>query len=130
MAAASNGVRVILAVDPGISCCGCALFASDGVLHRAWLARSALTPAAGIVTRCAEMALQVTSAVHDHIDVFVGEWPQIYTRRKSKGDPNVSLLPLAGVIGGIAACMSDATLKQVRDGMASRRKLLEQPPFA
>lgn len=105
---------MILSVDAGINACGCALFKegqgfSQGayVLHRAWLAKSDLRTEAASLERCVSMARAVVRGLSleevQGLIVFAGEWQQAYTRAKSKGNPNKSLLPLVGVLAAIAA---------------------------
>ncbi len=106
---------MILSVDGGINCCGCALF-KGYELHRAWLVRSVVRTEASFLERCVLMARGVMRSLTleeiQTIKVFVGEWPQIYTRNKSKGNPNTSLVPLAGVIAAIAAQLPAAKVVQ------------------
>lgn len=90
---------MILAVDPGIRGCGCATF-DDGILTRAWYVVNPIAKGDDVET-CLTMAGAVwrtttgsaIPGVFTHVAI---EWPRVYTRDKSKGDPN-DLLPLVAV---------------------------------
>jgi RNase H-fold protein (predicted Holliday junction resolvase) len=95
---------MVLAVDPGVRGCGCALFAPDGVLVRA-----AYVPGAKVGDRAAAwvpMARAVATwadFVHSPIQLVI-ELPQVYQGSKQTGDPN-DLIDLAAIVGGICAIM-------------------------
>lgn len=106
---------MILCLDPGITCSGVALF--DGlVLRKAGLARAPKTDAP-YPARAAQMARQVQAwrllgaTPTSLVDIIVAEWPQVYQRggpTKTKGDPNVITLPLAGVVSATCALFPNA----------------------
>jgi len=102
-------MRTLLAVDPGLSCSGVAVF--DALDHS--LQRAAPITALGrdrlqIPQRCLMMAAAIR-AYGDTPDYLVCEWPQIYTSGKGKGDPN-DLIPLAVICGMLAAQYPSASV--------------------
>lgn len=100
---------MILALDPGLNASGCALFDS-GTLQRAWLVRPYRESIDSNLQRIRRMARQIYACLPDFernaISALVGEWPQVYTAGKGKGDPN-DLLPLAGVVAGVACLLPE-----------------------
>jgi hypothetical protein len=93
---------VILAVDPGVHLCGCALFIGDQ-LATAWLEEKG--PRA------------IWSAVdpkwREHVRVIV-EVPQVYGRSRSKGDPN-DLINVALVAGAIVGLFPNTRIVRPRE---------------
>lgn len=124
-ARASSSPAYLLCVDPGLNASGVALFRGDRLVEAA-----CLRPRDGVIetpvkrhavigARVAIMARLVVlwcdaaicrsiddpenpagSRVAATPDEVAVEWPQIYTRDKSEGDPN-DLLPLAGVCAAV-----------------------------
>jgi len=101
----------ILAVDPGIQGCGCAVF-KDGTLQYANYVKNI-----GGDVLCCSMARSVDiwlwsfTCDLSEMDEIIMEYPKVYTQGHLKGDPN-DLLPLAGVDAAIAMlsqCRSDAS---------------------
>lgn len=101
---------LILGIDPGLNACGCALLeASTGYLQRAWVARSIAGPGDEPLRRIVRMADAVWDSMGDTFDVrslgsLICEWPEVYAPRRGRKrvDPNVSLVPLAGVVAAVA----------------------------
>lgn len=96
----------ILAVDPSLTCTGWAEF------QGCELVRCGIIP-----TRSGAplfQRIQAPAAILGSRDVppylLVIEWPQIYTRTKSKGDPN-DLLPVAAVAGAIISSVGALTVR-------------------
>lgn len=110
----------LAAVDPGLNRSGVALF------HRGdlWDVQCVHYPDVGSVGgRAIEMGLAIGGYVLGRVstvDVLAAEWPQIYQRGqgRTKGNPN-DLVPLAGVIGAVAA---DVSPKQTRIFLPSEWK--------
>jgi len=106
---------MILAVDPGLRHCGCAVFSSSTYELRA----AALVKNTNLKDRGPKAHLQMASAVGDWAranSYFSGahlilEYPRIYVdqQRRAANDPN-DLLELAGVDGAIAAWFLPALL--------------------
>lgn len=94
----------LLAVDPSLSCTGYALF-DCGELRTCGVFKT--TPADPLRDRLGYAAGLL--AEHTNLDLLVIEWPQIYARAKSKGDPN-DLLMVAGVAAGILISVDAATV--------------------
>lgn len=96
---------MILAVDPGIRGCGCALFSGGRLYSVAYVKNG--TRSKNVVRDAESMARDVWRWAGD-VDELVVEWPQIYATRirsgESTGDPN-DLLGLAAVDGAVAAHM-------------------------
>lgn len=111
----------VLAVDPGIRYPAAALFV-DGVLVSA--SRVKLKTAWAklpVAERVLTVAREIRTWYGGKITVnptkvdYVFEWPQVYTRLKSKGDPN-DLMPLAGV----GMCLAGLLYDQIHElGMHS-----------
>lgn len=99
---------MILAVDPGLRACGCAVFSSFSYELRA----AALVKNTNLKDRGPQAHLQMASAVGEWAranSYFSGahlvlEYPRIYVDQQRRGanDPN-DLLELAGVDGAITA---------------------------
>lgn len=93
--------RPLLSVDPGVRACGCALWDTDGRLLDGWLVKNPCDerfPSEGQLWK--DMALAVWASVHPIPHDLAIEYPQVYARSKSKGDPN-DLISVAGVVGAI-----------------------------
>lgn len=86
----------VLAVDPGVSCCGWAAFDCETELVACDLARG----------EPAEMVDELSRFAAGHTpSVVVIELPQVYLQRRWKGDPN-DLIRLAVVVGRIRQALS------------------------
>ena len=97
---AATSKQWLLAVDPSIRSTGVALFRSGDLISADVIkASDAKASTADIGMRTLRMAQEVVAWVGGcdaAPGTLVGEYPQIYTTDKSKGDPN-DLLALAGV---------------------------------
>lgn len=93
-------MTTLLAVDPGLRYPAAAWFV-NGVLHKASRVKVKYDPKQPILERCRDISLAITDWCPDTPDKIIAEYPQVYTREKSKGDPN-NLIPLAC----IGACLS------------------------
>jgi len=98
----------LVAIDPGLRLAGLAVFA-DGVLVHAELVqtRKAAKDEMDPLRLNAHVAAYLTRSVREHVRgsdplTVVAEWPRVFGRGRSKGDPN-DLLPLAGCS---AACVA------------------------
>lgn len=101
----------LLSIDPGIRGCGVAVFENAILKEAAYIKNPA---AAGNLTHeAATMAKEVVlwARLSGTIDELAVEWPRVYATQirmgKSKADPN-DLLPLAGVVTGVAVGLSPA----------------------
>lgn len=107
---------MILAIDPGLRACGCAVFSSSTYE----LCAAALVKNTNLKDRGPQAHLQMASAVGEWAranSYFSGahlvlEYPRIYVDQQRRGanDPN-DLLELAGVDGAITAWFLPAVLK-------------------
>lgn len=99
--------RRLLALDPSITRIGLAYF-EDGELVAAKAIKIESSKGQDISDRALDAAREAAAWAraqgHCPIDLAC-EWPQVYTRDKSKGDPK-ALVPLAGVCVGVAALLS------------------------
>lgn len=99
----------LLALDPGLRGCGVAVF-NDEVLAWAGYTRNPVKGDGLDAVVC--MARAVKDVVPVTRDVggvtVVAERMQVYTAGKGKGDPN-DLIPLAAIVGGIAAMFCGTT---------------------
>lgn len=107
--------RFMLCVDPGKSSAGVALF-RDEKLQSATCTRLGKDASTDITARAVELAEAIFTWTrrtledawkgdwHD-IDALIVECPQVYTRGKSKGDPE-DLLPLVALCGALGARFS------------------------
>ncbi len=98
-------VSDLLALDPSIARCGLALFHDGDLIASGCVAglhglKDTLARVVYISEACTNWVLQQSARP----DEFIVEWPQVYTRDKSKGDPK-GLLPLAGVAGCVAGIL-------------------------
>jgi len=95
---------MILAIDPGVRGCGCALLspAAPNLLRAA-----AYVPSSSTEER-ASAWIEMTRAVEDwarniaNVTQVVVELPRVYQGQKQKGDPN-DLIDLAAVVGALCA---------------------------
>lgn len=93
----------LLTIDPGINGCGIAAFSDDGRVARAYYVKNPCPKNNPMPERVVRMVATITASVNGvGLDTLLVEVPQIYTRGKSKGDPN-DLIPLAGISYGIAS---------------------------
>jgi hypothetical protein len=96
----------LLAVDPGLRGCGCALFVATSVkLHSADLVWAGyvgtlLRSDSLLSARWKDLAELVARTGGSQVFELAIELPQVYDRSKSKGDPN-DLIALAGLVGTI-----------------------------
>lgn len=98
---------MILVCDPGIRGCGVALLSLEKKLKACAHVKNPMKTGNGIAE-----VLSMASAVEGwvrcvsdgRIEHFVGEFPQVYTASKSKGDNN-DLLPLVGVVCSVATIL-------------------------
>ena len=101
---------MMLAFDPGLRCSGVALF-SDAVLRRAWVVRSKLGPMHPQLERIRDMSRSVVRSLTiqelQAVDTLATEWPVAYPpkRGRKRVDPNVSVLPLAGVVAALVGML-------------------------
>lgn len=107
------GRGLLVAVDPSIVSAGVAVF-HDGELCAAACLREK-ADGRDVVSRAVSIARRVERFVGgDQIDAkLVVEWPQVYQRGRSKGDPN-ALTPLAAVAGACAALLPTAEPHAIR----------------
>lgn len=95
-----RGQGYALFIDPGLKCCGWALF-RDMYLNKAGLSR---TKSETVEERTRDHCRNLTIAgLLDRADIVIVEKPQVYVQRLWKGDPN-DLINLSIVVGGIIAC--------------------------
>lgn len=101
----------LLAIDPGVRCCGWALFVAPEMSTGPRLLRCGLSRSdeEDDLERFHWMVQQMPPC-----DVQVIERPQLYDRRKSKGDPE-DLARLLILCGYIAAQMGDTHLVKPHD---------------
>ena len=108
---------MVLSIDPGLNHIGVALWTEEGVLVRAWLARSHLRPSDPIGARWIAVSRAVGSG---RISRLVVERPQVY--HHSPGDPN-DLIDLAGVLGCLVHIFdTDVTMYRPRQWNGGRKK--------
>lgn len=99
---------MILAVDPGIRGCGCALFTNEGRLFKAAYVVSGIEKVVNPVAAAVTMSIAVARWADDWaVNQLAVEWPRVYASRLRSGsmhgeDPN-DLLPLAAVDGAISS---------------------------
>lgn len=101
----------LVAIDPGLRHVGVAVFAPDGTLRGASCVRERKT--AKDRTDPLLLAEHLAGYVLKFVRIYVAggdvvrvvaEWPRVYTRAKSKGDPN-DLLPLAACSAACATAL-------------------------
>lgn len=109
-------MSTLLALDPGIRYPAVALFA-DGELV---FASRVKLPGKLTKLQMGERVRQIGNLIYVHVaqyvtsvDHLVYECPQIYSRRKSKGDPN-DLIPLALVCGLVSGRFPAATVTALK----------------
>lgn len=90
----------LLALDPGLNNPAAALFRGGRLVAASRVKPQAAWKGRDIAERCTMVAHAVHDWANEHgiedLGVLVVEWPQIYVKGRSKGDPN-DLLPLVGV---------------------------------
>lgn len=91
---------VVIALDPSVRSAGLAVFVGGDLTHasRHHFKVVDSEPKASRVMRIAHSlraAITLTSTAFGDDTTYVYEWPQIYTREKSKGNPNGLLLTFA-----------------------------------
>ncbi len=97
---AQSAVVRMLAVDPSLTCTGWARFL-DGRLDACGIIRTYRDDTLAGRLYSIDRAFRGVPMP----DKLVIEWPQVYTRAKSKGDPN-DMLPVAAVAGIVIASLS------------------------
>lgn len=105
---------IVLAVDPSVASPGAALF-GDGIL----IAADRFSPSRPVglesrgrrARRVAKMIFHWLPAYTASVDVLVYEWPQVYTAKKSKGDPN-DLIALAAVGAALAGLLDGQLVEE------------------
>lgn len=110
----SRSAGDLLAIDPSIASSGIAVFRRGKLVAARTVQRE--REAACIGTRCVAMALDLLTwceTVGCDPEVYVHEWPQIYTDDKSVGDPN-DLPGLAAIGSGVGTVLQLAGLKRNR----------------
>jgi hypothetical protein len=98
-------MTTLLAIDPGLRYPARAFFV-DGELvaaSRVPIPRG-VTTRTPVLERCRAIAIALIGDYRP--EIVVTEYPQIYTREKSKGDPN-KLIPLAAIGACIAGLLPD-----------------------
>lgn len=97
----------LIAIDPSMTRIGVAIF-DDGDLTHTHVVRGSTPTDMDRVERIGRIAQETLALfAHEACEHMVFEWPQIYERAKSKGDPN-SIMLLAGVCAAIGAQMQIA----------------------
>ncbi len=98
-----------LHVDPGLKCCGWALF-RDMYLVKAGLSR---TKSSTVEERTRDHCSNLAGAgLLDKAGIVIIEKPQVYVQRLWKGDPN-DLIDLSIVVGGILGCTRPTVITRV-----------------
>lgn len=106
---------ILLAIDPGLRGCGCALF-DDGVLRAAAYVRGEGVPEDLLMlARATALGVQwwVAERTTPYPDRLVLELPQTYGGRASRGDAN-DLLALAAVDGAVAVLFPLTSVQAIR----------------
>ena len=103
-----------LAIDPGLSGCGAALFDGPALTWATYVANHVGSSVNELSRACAMGKRILADVPFDPRmpHALVCEFPQIYTHRES-GDNN-DLLPLAAVLGSFATVFQPAELRVVR----------------
>lgn len=105
---------MLVAVDPSLRSAGVAVFGeAAGDLRfaaRVTLPYSAAECGARAENMAHKIKTTIPMALRPLVDVVVYEWPQIYTRSKSKGDPN-DLIALAAIGAAFTAMMNAPIVK-------------------
>lgn len=88
----------ILALDPGLDHPAIAVIEDGALIYARRVRLDKQLKTLDIADRCASVAGWVFGNYYrmSPPSTIIVEWPQIYTRDKSKGDPN-NLVPLAGI---------------------------------
>lgn len=90
---------MLLAVDPGIDGCGCALFAGP-VLVLAHYVKNPASDLATLAERVKCMAIAVNDA-HEGVRALVIELPQAYAKKSKQKGRQQDLITLALVVGAV-----------------------------
>ena len=113
-------MKTILSIDPGIRGCGVATYV-DGKLYSCAYVKSPTKTGHGPreSERVATAVLRWWWDVWGYcskLDILVLEYPQIYQRgeNRTKGDPNVCVLPLVGVVCALAALFPESEVVAVQ----------------
>ena len=96
---------MILVVDPSINSAGVALFKDSDLVAATTIK---VSRRGDIFARCLYIAEEIRNWCHRNtpiVSTIVVEWPKIYTRDKSEGDPK-NIIPLAGVAGAVAGLIA------------------------
>ena len=107
----------LVAIDPGLRHAGVAIFDLGGVLVACEVTR-ARDKGSDPLALNESVAAYVTKFVREHLSAdkplrVVAEWPRVFGRGKSKGDPN-DLLPLSGCSSACVARLRPETCAAVR----------------
>lgn len=97
----ANNMTTLLAVDPGLRYPAAAVFQGGVLVKASRVKLKGINTKTPILERCRVIALSIVDWAQVTPDIIVSEYPQVYTRDKSKGDPN-QLIPLAA----IGACLA------------------------
>lgn len=115
----SPAAPFLIAIDPGLRHVGVAVFAPDGTLRGAACVRErrAAKDRTDPLVLAEHLAGYVLKFVRIYVaggDVarVVAEWPRVYTRAKSKGDPN-DLLPLSACSAACATALKAGEVQSV-----------------
>lgn len=104
----------LVALDPGIRSPGVALFRNGILVGAAKIRLAKELEDLPMGQRCMRVAQQIAAwwdQYHESaIRTIVFEWPQIYAREKSKGDPN-KLVPLVAVGTAFATIVQGANIQ-------------------
>jgi hypothetical protein len=90
---------MLLAVDPGLNACGCALFAGPVLVH-AHLVRNSASKHASFSERVKCMAIAVADA-HEGLRELAVEFPVHYSAKHKQKGRQEDLLKLAAVVGAL-----------------------------
>lgn len=107
----------LVAIDPGLRHAGVAVFDPGGVLVNCAVVR-AREKGSDPLALNESVAAYVTKFVREHLSAdkplrVVAEWPRVFGRGKSKGDPN-DLLPLSGCSSACVSRLRPDTCAAVR----------------
>ena len=109
---------MLLAVDPSTRATGWALY-QDGLLVQAGVIK-----ARGLE----DMIARVRAHPFPEVETLVVEYPQIYLRKRAKGDPNdqIKVALVAGAVAGVVSCQQ-TLFKTPHDWKGSRPKIVDNP---
>lgn len=95
----------LLAIDPSLSSCGCAIFHGPTLVRWARVTREVTTETPAVrAVAIARRILEWSAATMSRIDAVAHEWPQIYRAAKSAGDPN-DLVAMAAVVAAVVVVL-------------------------